>query len=164
MKLTGLVKLSQIPKETISTPIDNLVALYDICSQMEFICKLKGGIGLSVVQVGLPWKLFIRQMPEGFRYYVNCEYVGSGEKIDSIEGCLSITTQLGKSRHFKLNRYPKVNVNGFELKYEPELQLVELNEELEGLDAIVVQHEIDHQNNILISDIGVELQVGVRNF
>ena len=39
------------------------------------------------------------------------------------------------------------------------LALNEINFTVNGLQAIVLQHEIDHANDILISDIGREIEL-----
>src|SRR5581483_11853044 len=95
-----------------------------------------------------------------YKYLLNCEYNGDGEKGKSIEGCLSLRTEEGNLRRFEVRRYPKVTVTGKELVITDNgLELKDLNETLDGLYSIVYQHEIDHQNDTLISDIGVEVEL-----
>ena len=79
----------------------------------------------------------------------------------SIEGCLSIFDFNGNLKRFKLMRDHKVKITGKQLILENnELKLVDFEEIFEkGFTATVFQHEIDHQNGILISDIGEEIQI-----
>jgi len=37
------------------------------------------------------------------------------------------------------------------------LDIIEIEEVFDAYDAVVMQHEIDHQNNILISELGAEI-------
>jgi peptide deformylase len=155
---------SEIPKEVIPAPEDSLIKLYRTCLMMENACLLANGVGLSAVQVGIPWKLFIAKPGDEpkFRYFVNVEYepvVGAGKR-ESVEGCLSILSKAGNLRHFKVERANSVLITGKELVVNPELSLMTVDQELiGGFFSIVVQHEVDHQRGILISQIGEELEV-----
>lgn len=128
---------------------------------MEQICTAQNGIGLSAVQVGIPWKLFIVQRGAGYEYYIDCEYNGTGCKGKSIEGCLSLRDAQGHLRRFEVERHETVTVTGKRLKISdsPSLVLEDVNQTEKGLYAVVFAHEIDHQNDILISDIGTEVEL-----
>jgi peptide deformylase len=77
----------------------------------------------------------------------------------SVEGCLSLKNN-NKMRHFKLKRYNKIKVSGKKLLAKDKIEVQEFSRVLEkGLECVIFQHEIDHQNNILISDIGEELDI-----
>jgi peptide deformylase len=159
----SLVPVEQIPKETIDCQTDDLQKLYRTCIQMENVCLINDGVGLSAVQVGVPWKLFIvRYQPPRmpFRYFLNCRYEPITEEKDkSIEGCLSLRQADGRFRHFEVERYKKVRVVGQELTDIIKLVVSDFSFEPDDVYRIVFQHEIDHQNNILISDIGKELNI-----
>ena len=87
-----LVSLDLIPKEIIDTPKEDLVEVYMVCKKMERICDLKNGIGLSAAQVGIPWRLFILKVENGYEYFIDCEYLPEDQhgKVDSLEGWLSL--------------------------------------------------------------------------
>lgn len=148
-----IVPVSQLPTQIIDCPTDNLLSIYRTCLEMSDLCDKSNGIGLSAVQVGIPWRLYVIKY-ENYRYFLNCQYKGIGEQIDSLEGCLSLP-----NRHFMVKRFSKVHVQGQELVLENKLKIKTFDEELEGLYAIVHQHESDHSSNILISDIGTEYDV-----
>lgn len=158
--------LAIVPPEVIpvagDTPTDNLLEVFRVITQMEKICSENKGIGLSAVQVGVPWKLFIVLRGDGYEYYLNCEYTGVGEaKGKSIEGCLSLRNQDGSLRRFEVERYPVVTVKGQRLKISdsPALILEDVDQVERGLYAVVFQHEIDHHRGVLISDIGKEIEI-----
>lgn len=155
-----IVAINEIPSETQSVPLSNLSEVYSKAQQMEEICKLNNGIGLAAAQVGLPWKFFVYSDEFGkFHYMVDCEYFSKKEsKYLSIEGCLSIRNLIGNVRHFKVMRYDSIEVVGKELVVEDKISVVNFNKSFEkSLECAVFQHEIDHQNNILISSIGEEI-------
>ena len=56
-----LVELEDLPKleDIQDVPLDDPMKVYKLCQEMEAICERENGIGLSAVQVGIPWKLFI---------------------------------------------------------------------------------------------------------
>jgi len=157
-----IVKSEEIPTKDsiVSVPTDPLMKVYQTCQAMEIICERNGGIGLSAVQVGIPWKLFIAKHGDKYKYLIDCEYEPVGTvRSTSIEGCLSLRDSFGTLRHFVVERFDKVKVKGKELLYEKDLELVDMDVELGGLDGILYQHEIDHHRGILISDFGHEIVV-----
>ncbi len=153
-----IVPVSEIPVAS-DVPLDNLIDVFRIITQMEHLCFTQQGIGLSAVQIGIPWKLFIIQRNHEFEYYINCEYTGIGTKSKSIEGCLSIKNKQGDLRRFEIDRYGIISVKGKRLKIiESSLILEDVDQVEHDLYAVVFQHETDHENQILISDIGVEIE------
>ena len=170
-KSLSIVPLDSIPKDIVECPTDDLVDLYKLCSYMAELCTNEKGIGLSAVQVGVPWKVFVVKymcMPDGkdyFRYFVNCTYapvvipLALDEKEKSLEGCLSLKKSNGELRYFEVERYKNIVLKGQELKSEPNLELVDVHEEPKDYYRIVYQHEVDHQQLVLISDIGKEIEI-----
>lgn len=128
---------------------------------MQVLCTAENGVGLSAVQCGLPFNFFIASHDgKTFRTFANCLYSSEEEKLDSLEGCLSIKNSSGKLRRFILKRFPKIRLIGLEIfTNDPIRPVREINEEFSGLFAVVLQHEIDHNKGILISDIGKEVEV-----
>ena len=174
-----LVKVNDIPNKLENTPTD-LMELFRTAQQMEFLCSKENGIGLSAVQVGIPWRLFVvnESFPPydklehditssigtvSYNYYVDCEYEGQGQKQDSIEGCLSLRDLDGALQTFRVQRYSTIRVTGKWMYDDGEkLILKDIDKMLTIADKIytvVFQHEIDHQNGILISDIGEPVHI-----
>jgi peptide deformylase len=167
MTTLKIVPVDEIPVAD-DVPLDNLFKVYDICMQLQELCLKEGGIGIAAVQAGIPWKLFIIKTPfdfetkESFGFFVNCDFEPQDEvKLLHIEGCLSLRTSKGKLRSFEVERYCNVKINGFRLvKTENDLELVPLTEYLvSDFSAAVFQHEIQHHQGILISDIGTEVEI-----
>lgn len=165
----SIVSVENIPKTANLIAEDNVVELYKLFLQLENLCLTENGVGLSAVQAGLPWQVFVVRIDffdksiktPTFRYFLNCEYLPTeaSKKSISVEGCLSLRDNLGRLRSFRLERFDKVVVRGRELIFRPELKLIDVNEVFDQGQAIVLQHEIDHGMNILISDIGQELDI-----
>jgi len=157
----AIVPIADIP-QAVDVPVDNLLAIYRSITQMEQLCTAQQGIGLSAVQVGIPWKLFIVQRGIGYEYYINCEYNGIGEKQMSIEGCLSLRDSQGELRRFEVERYSSILVKGKQLKISESSSLVleDVNRVEHDLYAVVFQHEIDHffRREKMIDVIGAEIE------
>ena len=168
-KVNGLVPMEKIPelKDVTDVPLDDPMDIYRVCREMEVCCDADEGIGLSAVQVGIPWRLFIIKgdgtslVPKGqYDYFVNCEYepVTEEEQIVSVEGCLSVRSQEGQLRFFRVERHKSIRLNGYRLEYNNVLSFEKFDTELgSAKQGIVVQHELDHQRGILVSDCGKEI-------
>tara|TARA_B100000941_G_C28447818_1_gene523338 strand:- start:391 stop:882 length:492 start_codon:yes stop_codon:yes gene_type:complete len=158
-----LVKIKDIPsKEDVKeVSLDNVIETFKIAQEMKELCRKERGIGLSAVQVGIPLQLFvIKNENNEFDCYVNCRYENdlSSDIIMSLEGCLSIRSPVGQLRHFQVKRYKKILLNGYVLDKKT-TKFINVNDVTISLDqnSIVFAHEIDHQNGVLISDIGEEV-------
>jgi peptide deformylase len=131
---------------------------------MKRLCISEKGVGLSAIQVGVPWRLFIvvkdLKNPLNFRYLVDCKYLPVDEKkVASIEGCLSIRNSNGDFRRFKVDRYKNIDIVGKEMLVDDKLKLVDINERCYDNLAIIYQHEIDHTSGITIDQIGQEISI-----
>jgi len=158
-----IVSIEEIPKITESTPLANVSELYAIGQKMEALCVENNGVGLAAAQVGIPWKFFVcyDEKSKCFNYMVDCEYKPlSEDKHLSIEGCLSIRGSNNQMRHFKVMRYDSISVTGKKIAANDKLEIEDFQKVIrKGLECAIFQHEIDHQNNILISDIGQEIHI-----
>ena len=102
------------------------------------------GVGLAATQVNVPERVIVMDIsPErdSPRCYVNPEIVSSEGQVASEEGCLSvpeITAEVSRAERVSL----RARTVDMEL----------LEEELDGLAAICVQHEIDHLDGKLFID------------
>jgi peptide deformylase len=158
----SIVPVDKIPKGE-EVPLDDLLDIFRHAVFMQNLCLQLDGIGLSAVQVGIPWNLFVVNDEKEGGIFLNCSYEGIGEKDqDSIEGCLSLKSPSGKLRRFSVKRYKTVRVRGKKLlvqRGDPQFVLQEIDKEYDGLFSVVFQHEIDHANQILISDFGTEIHI-----
>ncbi len=145
-------KAAQLTKpEILSTKVKKLIQ--DIQTTLK---TFKLGVGLAAPQVGeslalsvimiQPTKLRPEVMPFEL-VVINPEVVQTyGRKVQLWEGCIS--GGAGKAGLFaRVPRYKKVRVKYFDEKAVKHIK------EFEGLQAHVLQHEIDHLNGILFVDL-----------
>lgn len=104
------------------------------------------GIGLAACQIGVPKRVIVCDVspldPEhGFFALINPEIIYEEGEVEGEEGCLSVPDCFEK-----VKRKEKVRVKGISQEGK-ELEIYG-----EGILAIVLQHEIDHLNGILILD------------
>jgi peptide deformylase len=102
------------------------------------------GVGLAATQVGVVHRLLVyRVQPHGpLAALINPEVEWSGRDIESMEeGCLSLPGVL-----VEVDRPIHVRVRALDEFGEPILI------EASGLEARVIQHEIDHLDGVLILD------------
>jgi peptide deformylase len=102
------------------------------------------GIGLAATQVGVMHRVFVYRVdPEGpVKALVNPVVECTSEELESAEeGCLSIP-----GVQVDVERPARVRVRG----QDAEGQALEF--EATGLEARVIQHELDHLNGVLILD------------
>lgn len=137
---------------------EDLVDLFKLGLLMQELCTKQEGIGLSAVQVGVPFDFFIVNFSSHYRFFFNCKYEPiSDAKETSLEACLSLRNLVGGLRYFEVNRYVSVRVKGKELIWEPELKVIDCELTPEEVFKVVFQHEIDHSSGTLISKIGKEV-------
>jgi peptide deformylase len=115
------------------------------------------GIGLAAIQVGVPERVIVVQLPpepepeaegeqnpdSGELYVViNPELARKSREVeDGIEGCLSVPGWVGE-----VSRHSAVTVKGLDRRGQ------RVRIKAEGLLARVFQHEIDHCDGILFTD------------
>jgi peptide deformylase len=118
--------------------------LGDEVRRMERLMDEALGIGLAATQLGVMHRLLVyRVEPEGpLGVLVNPEIEFKGDEVDTLEeGCLSLP---GVS--VEVERPVHVRVRAQDLEGAP------LVLEATGLEARVIQHEVDHLDGVLILD------------
>lgn len=124
---------------------------YIVISMIETMIR-NGGIGLSAIQVGLPYNIFV--MGAGQQVFVITNPViveQSEEKVIMPEGCLS-----APGLFLEIKRPAKVKVAFCDMKGEAQEM------DLEGLTARIFLHEYDHLQGILFKKLvsPIKLQKG----
>ena len=102
------------------------------------------GVGLAATQVGLVHRVLVyRVHPDSpVAALVNPELEWSGKEVESFEeGCLSLP-----GVHVEVERAVHVCVRARDERGEP------LTIEASGLEARVIQHEMDHLDGVLVLD------------
>lgn len=137
--------------------------LTEIVREMFNLMYAARGVGLAANQVGLPLRLFVmnaagKQGEGQERVFINP--VISRPKGNAIaqEGCLSLPDLEAEVR-----RPAQVCISAFDLQGN------EIGETLEGFDARIVQHEIDHLDGILFTDrvspaVAMDIQPALLEF
>jgi peptide deformylase len=117
-----------------------------LIDDMVFTMKRASGVGLAAPQVNQSLRLFVMKsglsVPLTVVINPKIEYLEEAGTQNSTEGCLSIPGQTVRVKRFKKLRMSYLNRHG-----------EEMFEEVRGFKAIISQHEYDHLNGVLITDI-----------
>ena len=153
-----ILPLSKLPAKILRTPVEQIKLPVDkhtlrLVKNMITTCKAANGVGLAAPQIGKNLNLaiiFLEEMGLPAFPLINPKVVSFSKATDEMEeGCLSLPGLFGK-----VKRPKKVTVEAYNLE----------GEKFEITDntflARVLQHEIDHLNNILIIDKFHEITTG----
>jgi peptide deformylase len=121
--------------------------LRSLVGRMLALMEDANGIGLAATQVGVLRRVFVCRLGDDdapdLRAFVNPVVTPLGDERKSAdEGCLSLQEVL-----VPVERPTRVTVEA------TDLDGAAVRLELEGLDARVVQHELDHLDGVLIIDL-----------
>lgn len=122
--------------------------MFSLCETLE---KL-GGLGLSANQVGLTERVCVINMGSETWTMFNPEIIEkSGNPSSFSEGCLSypgLYLKIGRPDHIKV-RFQAIGG-----------QFVE--HEFDGLTAVCIQHEIDHLNGVMFTDLVSPIKLDIQ--
>jgi len=133
------------PKElkTICTPVERGEFVGHILSKMEI--GVAGGVGLAANQVGETKRIILVNTANVKQFFINPVVVKKyGGNIMSTEGCLSFP-----GRRVRVVRARRIIIEGFSPDWKP------LRFKFNNLNAVVVQHEVDHLDGITCVDKAV---------
>ncbi len=129
-----LLKPTSRVKDPLSKEIQSLLP-----EMVETMYKEKG-IGLAAPQINKSIRLAVAEVDDKIYYLINPEITSlSQEKIIFEEGCLSLPGQF----------FPIIRSEEITVRYQNEKGLPK-KLRATGLLAIVIQHEVDHLDGILI--------------
>ncbi len=129
-----LLKKTERVKDPLTKEIQMLLP------EMIKIMRKENGVGLAAPQIGLSLRLAVAEVENEIFYLINPEITSlSQEKILFEEGCLSLPGEF-----FPILRSEEITV-----RYQNEKGLPK-KIRATGLLAIVIQHEVDHLEGILI--------------
>ena len=130
---------------TVAKPVevfdDDLVQLVEDMIETMYDAS---GIGLAATQVNVHRRLLVLDVSEAQntpREYINPEILETEGTETCEEGCLSVP-----GIYADVSRAEKVRVKAFDRNGEP------FEENLDGMHAVCLQHEIDHLNGKLFVD------------
>ena len=123
---------------------DKLLSL--LVDQMTEQMYVEHGVGLAAPQIGIKKRIILVDPSSGedstkFLVMVNPKIIGQSGKAISVEGCLSLPGIRGE-----VERAASVDVEFQSLSGE------KLTIHAEGLQSIIIQHEIDHLDGVLFID------------
>lgn len=113
-----------------------------LISDMKETMEKNDGVGLAANQVGQQFRLFVLGYEKIFKVFINpkIKKYSSGQ-VEVEEGCLSVPGIFGIVKRPEKVLIEALNENGNKVEYWAE-----------GLEARIIQHEIDHLNGILFVD------------
>lgn len=168
MEISCIPNLNQI----MDVPIDELGKVYRVCQDLQSLCEKEKSMAISAVQVGIPWKLFLVKgdgtcpliSKDEYGYFINCTYEPTNkERVVSLERCLSVRSSDGQLQHFQVERQNIIKVFGIKLLIKSRYIVEKIDEEIRiDQQGGLFQHEIDHQEGKLISDVGKEIFIWQR--
>lgn len=113
-----------------------------LLGDMVVTMRQANGVGLAAPQVGVSERICVIEIDGDVSYYINPEITSrSQNKILFEEGCLSLP-----GKFFPIERHEGITVKYWNEKGLPK------RIRTDGLLAIVLQHEIDHLNGMLICE------------
>lgn len=120
----------------------------ELIEDMMLSMKKNDGIGLAAPQVGKSIRLILVNSGNGIIPMINPEISKkSWAKECDEEGCLSVPKTFGQVTRHKKIRTIYYDING--KKYKVEAQ---------DMFARIIQHELDHLNGILFTDIAKNIK------
>jgi len=146
----ALAQVRQYPDPVLRMKANDVDEIDDsvtgLVERMKGLMSEARGVGLAAPQLGILRRVLVYQAgeEEPFRALVNPRVVDSGEeRIADDEGCLSLGAA---SVIVEVERPTTIVVEATSPEGE------ELRIEAEGLEARVIQHELDHLDGVLIID------------
>jgi len=127
----------------------------ELVEDMFETMRVANGVGLAAVQVGIPLRVIVVEIPEDLDdpdagislALINPELARVSKEIEEgIEGCLSVPGWVGT-----VPRHLGVTVKGLDLRGQ------KVRMRAKGYLARILQHEIDHLNGVLFLDRAGEI-------
>ena len=153
MAILPIVEVPDPRLRQISTPVETVDdGVRKLVSDMFETMYAAPGIGLAAIQVGVPKRILVIDLQEPEEeggeavrnplVFINPEIIGHSDRdVPYSEGCLSIPDQYAEVERPDLIRARWLDEKG-----------VQHEEEIDGLLAVCLQHEMDHLNGILFID------------
>ncbi len=153
MAMLPIVEVPDPRLRQISSPVEKVDD--DVRAQVADIFETMyaaPGIGLAAIQVGVPKRILVIDLQEPQeeggepvkdpRVFINPEILqASDQEVPYTEGCLSVPDQ-----YAEVDRPDRIRARWLDLDGKAH------EEEIEGLLATCLQHEMDHLNGILFID------------
>ncbi len=155
----AVLKVLVYPEKSLLQPsvkIDNIDdELKQLINNMGETMFNAPGVGLAAPQVGVNKRVIVydvnagnsdddetREIKQEFRGLINPEIISAaGSIVSKEEGCLSVLDYNADVKRYEKVSIRALNIDGKKLEFN-----------MEGIPAIIMQHEIDHLDGILFID------------
>ena len=153
MAIREIVEVPDPRLRQISSPVEEVTEeIRELVSDMFETMYAAPGIGLAAIQVGVAKRVLVIDLQEPEeedgepvkdpRVFINPEILQhSDQEVPYTEGCLSVPDQFAEVDRPDRIRARWLDVNGKQHE-----------EDIEGLLAVCLQHEMDHLNGVLFID------------
>jgi peptide deformylase len=153
MALLPIIEVPDPRLRQVSTPVETVDdSVRALIADMFETMYAAPGIGLAAVQVGVPRRILVIDLQEPEeeggepvrdpRIFINPEIVAHSDKdVPYTEGCLSVPDQ-----YAEVDRPDRIRARWLDERGAAHEQ------EIEGLLAVCLQHEMDHLEGILFID------------
>jgi peptide deformylase len=132
---------------TVAKPVPKVTrAIRQLIEEMAQAMYAAHGVGLAAPQVGVAKRVIVADVGDGLIALVNPEIVWWTGKALGFEGCLSIPGLVGEVERAEAVQVTGLNPYGHRVWIEAE-----------GLLARCFQHEIDHLNGVLFTDLAIRV-------
>ena len=153
MAIRPIIEVPDPLLRQISSPVDKVDdAIRELVADMFETMYAAPGIGLAAIQVGIPKRVLVIDLQEPAedggepvndpRVFINPEILDSSEQeVPYTEGCLSVPDQ-----YADVDRPDRIRARWLDEKGDRH------EEDIEGLLATCLQHEMDHLEGVLFID------------
>jgi peptide deformylase len=153
MVIREIVEVPDPRLRQISSPVEEVTdEVRELVSDMFETMYAAPGIGLAAIQIGVPQRILVIDLQEPEEeggepvkdphVFINPEIVQhSDQEVPYTEGCLSVPDQFAE-----VDRPDQIRARWLDLEGKQH------EEELDGLLAVCLQHEMDHLNGVLFID------------
>jgi len=153
MAIREIVEVPDPRLRQISSPVEEVTdEVRELVSDMFETMYAAPGIGLAAIQIGVPQRILVIDLQEPEEeggepvkdphVFINPEIVQhSDQEVPYTEGCLSVPDQFAE-----VDRPDQIRARWLDLEGKQH------EEEIEGLLAVCLQHEMDHLNGVLFID------------
>ena len=153
MAIRPIVEVPDPRLRQISSPVEEVTdEVRELVSDMFETMYDAPGIGLAAIQVGVPKRILVIDLQEPAeeggepvkdpRVFINPEILTTSEQdVPYTEGCLSVPDQYAEVDRPDAIRARWIDLDGKQRE-----------EEIDGLLAVCLQHEMDHLNGVLFID------------
>jgi peptide deformylase len=153
MAIRPIVEVPDPRLRQISSPVEEVTdEVRELVADMFETMYDAPGIGLAAIQVGVPKRILVIDLQEPEeeggepvkdpRVFINPEILTTSEdEVPYTEGCLSVPDQ-----YAEVDRPDAIRARWLDLDGKQQEQ------EIDGLLAVCLQHEMDHLNGVLFID------------